>query len=267
MTCGEIQPVIDALLVRGVRAGEADLIWKVAVAIAGRQEGFRLPTQPCYRWLRAAVALLSKWRGCDRLPDMKAVAEARGMNADPAAAFRVQALLSAKDAAIAKVAGALGVRHEVIEAYECLFFRFPSGSRKTRGGCSRIAFARELVGETQPLLLDYARTATVAEVESYLAADHESTSAAGEAATALQLKALNSALGWIKSGEPKDKLTPLVKLGLAIAGRTEVEATVRSLDGSGSGKAIREQLRHFASRIRRSFEDEGEPVERQESAS
>lgn len=245
--------------------------WTLAeTVVAGGLGGNHHGLTHC-RWLRAAVALLAKWRGCDQLPDVRAVAEARGMNLDPATSFRIQLLLSATDATSEKIAGVLGVGEEVVEAYECLFFRTPhpdaavsSSNRSKAGSCDQIAFARELVGETQPSPLDYARTATVAEVESYLAGGHASTSAAGEAATALQAKALNSALEWISSGESKDKLTPLVKLGLAIAGRTEVEATVRPLAGSSSGKAIREQLRHFASRIRRSFEDEGLPNEKRE---
>jgi hypothetical protein len=274
MTSGEIQTVVDELPVRGVGTGGADLVWKVAVVIAKRQEGPRLPPLPVYRWLRAAVALLAKWRGCDQLPDVRAVAEARSMNLDPAASFRIQSLLSAKDATNGKIAGVLGVGEEVVEAYECLFFRTPhpgaavsSSNRSKAGSCDQIAFARELVGETQSSPLEHPHTVTVAEVESYLAGDHASTFTAGEAATALQAMALNSALRWISSGESKDKLTPLVKLGLAIAGRTEVEATVRPLVGSGSGKAIREQLYHFATRIRRSFEDEEEPAEPREDVS
>ena len=271
MTSRGVQRVITSLPAREGGIGEPDFAWKVAVAIVEKQDGLVLPTRPSCRWLRAAVALLSNWRGCGHLPDVRVVAEARRMNFDPAASVRIHALLSAKDATIPSVARSFEVGEEVVEAYECLFFSSPrsgpgdaSNNKNGAGGCRQISFGREMLGETRPLLLDFARTATVAEVEAYLAAEDVAPSVAGEAAAALQSKALASALAWVGSGQSKEKLTPLVKLGLEIAGRTEVEVPVRPLAGSNSGKAIREQLHHFASRIRRSFEDEGETMERGE---
>ena len=220
-----------------------DLGWALAGRMAASNRPCTLLNRPEYRWIRAAIHLLTFGaKASKRLKDIDVVIKAREIHESDSLRPVMNAALMTCEANTCNIAEAFKLTPEVVDAYITLFFNVPDR-------INDISLISSIIGLRQPAHLYTDKSIIPTDEEILLTAGYEGTIATvmrlagllgGEEETHEDLikrvknSALKAADKW--SASPKSlKHTPpaIVSLGFALANKTELEQLLGTDEGMG----------------------------------
>ena len=245
-----------------------DFGWALAKRLATSGRNSTLLKRPTYRWLRAAVQLLTAGPSASRrLKDVTVVSQARGIHEIDQLRPVVNAALMTRDVTARTVADALHLDVAVVEAYDSLFFNILD--RK-----NDLAYVRKLLGSGDSSQLMVSRHIAPSDEEVLLSVGFKGTiedvlrhagcmGGAGDDSTEdLSNRVLRNLLiagaDWTASPNCLRQSPPaMVAHAIDLVKKSKSDSTQEAPIqlGMNIGSLMREQLERDAQQIRRGVEE------------
>lgn len=240
-----------------------DFGWALAECLATAGRTCTLLKRPEYRWIRAALQILTGGESSTRrLREHAVVSLARDIHDSDRMRPLIKAVLMTRDATVASVAGALRLDAAVVEAYDSLFFNITD--RK-----SDLAYVRNLLGagDSSPLMVS--RDANPSDEEVLLSVGFNGTiedvlkhagcvaKAGGESIDELSDRLLRDVLAagadWVGSPNSRRQAPPAMvayAINLARNVRAEPAEDLPLDSGASIGSILSEQFKKDANQVR-----------------